>query len=327
MGESEEALSYPISMDRSRETGNSGRPCELQSLARGCKETVVSFVGIFTTTHTPLRIVINIRFCHRTRSRSPEATEHFFLPTSSGSEEEIVTSDTAVKFPHTHEIDNIDSSFGHSLLEVDERTEGVTKAWFDDDERRPVKRLKFTNEQNSQNLTSRHDLFPSTSVKNGIFFGTQGPRAFSTQAKKGIKNAFIYAISPPPASELLSSLEPRGLPSKIYQDPHYSTAEDVPERPWEFAGLVYRLKKGDGLSALEEWEPSLTTAILAKKAPVEDRNMFQDRFDRTGVGGWEFASAPPSMREVRRWLTSTTQARACEKPQVRSQASRDDRSV
>lgn len=251
------------------------------------------------------------------------------MPASSGSEEEIDTSDTTVKFPHTHEISNIDSSVGLSLLEVDERTEAVTKAWLDDGERRPMKRLKIAKELNSQNLTPRHSLFLNTPVKNEILFGTQGPRAFSTRAKKEIKNAFVYAINPPPASELLSSLGSCGLPNKIYQDPHYSRAKDVPERPWEFAGLVYRLKKGDGLSALEEWEPISTTAPLAKNASTEDRNMFQDRFDRTGVGGWEYASTPPSVREVRRWLqvTSTTQARVCKKPQARSQASRDDNSA
>jgi DNA polymerase zeta len=222
--------------------------------------------------------------------------------------------------PHTHDTDNIDSSVGHLLLEVDERTEVVTKTWLDNGERRPMKRFRIASEQNTQNSAPRHGLFSSASVKNGIVFSTQGPRAFSTQAKKDIKNAFIYAIAPPPASELLSSLESYGLPSKVYQDPHYSKAEDVPERPWEFAGLVYRLKKGDGLSALETWEPSSTAGPLAENAPVEDRNVFEDRFDRTGVGGWEYASAPPSVREVRGWLESVAKARLCEKPQARSQA-------
>jgi DNA polymerase zeta len=264
-------------------------------------------------------MVTNFRFYRSTRPRSPEETEHFFLPTSPGSEEEIGTFDTTPKIPHTHEIDNSDSSIAHSSLGVDERTEAITKSWLDDGERRPMKRLKIANELSSQNLTPRIGLFPGTSVKNEILFGTQGPRVFSTQAKKEIKNAFVYAITPPPASEFLSSLESRGLPSKIYQDPHYSRAKDVPERPWEFAGLVYRLKKGDGLSALEEWEPSSTTAPLATNDPAEDRNVFQDRFDRAGVGGWEYASTPPSVREVRRWLTSTTQALVSEKPQARSQ--------
>jgi DNA polymerase zeta len=241
--------------------------------------------------------------------------------------EEIDTSDTAAKLPHTHDIVNIDSSVGHLLLEVDERTEAVTKSWLDNGERRPMKRLRIASEQNTPNSVLRRGISPSTSVKKGIIFSTQGPRAFSTQAKKNIKNAFIYAIAPPPASELLSSLEPRGLPSKVYQESHYSRAEDVPERPWEFAGLVYRLKKGDGLSALEEWGSSSTVEQLLENTSAEDRNVFEDRFDRTGVGGWEYASAPPSVREVRRWLTSTTHAQLCKKPQARSQASGDGCSV
>jgi DNA polymerase zeta len=246
---------------------------------------------------------------------------------SAGPQEEIYTSDTADKLPHTHDTDNIVSSVGHLLLEVDERTEAVTKAWLDNGEQRPRKRLRIAGEQNTQSSAPKHGLFPNTFVKNGIIFGTHGPRAFSTQAKKDIKNAFIYAIAPPPASELLSSIESHGLPSKVYQDPHYSRAEDVPERPWEFAGLVYRLKKGDGLSALEDWVSASTTEPLAENTSAGDRNVFEDRFDRTGVGGWEYASAPPSVREVRGWMTSVAKARLCEKPQARSQASGDSCSV
>jgi len=181
-----------------------------------------------------------------------------------------------------------------------------------------MKRLRIATEEHIQ---GRLSLFHNTPIKDEIVFGTQGPRVFSTQAKREIKNAYVYAIAPPPASELLSSLESYGLPSRVYQDPHYSKAEDVPERPWEFAGLVYRLKKGDGLSVLEDWGSSSTTEPLEKRASTEDRNIFEDRFDRTGVGGWEYASTPPSVREVRGWLTSMTRAQLCEKPQARSQAS------
>jgi DNA polymerase zeta len=188
-----------------------------------------------------------------------------------------------------------------------------------------LKRLRIAIEPDIQESASRLGLFPTISAKSEIVFGTQSPRVFSTQAKKEIKNAFVYAIAPPPASELLSNLESRGLPSKVYRDPHYSRAEDVPERPWEFAGLVYHLKKGDGLGVLEEWESPSTKEPSMKTTPAEDRNVFEDRFDRTGVGGWEYASAPPSVREVRRWLKSTGQVRLCKKPQARSQASEDAR--
>jgi len=265
-----------------------------------------------------------ILFCCRLESQSPEATGQFFLPVSSESEEEIDTSDSAVKFPHVRDVDNVDSSIDHLRLDVGERTEAVTKAWLDNGEQRPMKKLRIATEKNTPDLARRHDLFPCTPAKNEIVFGTQGPRAFSTQAKKTIKNAFVYTIAPPPPSELLSSLESHGLPNKIYQDPHYSKAEDVPEGPWEFAGLIYRLKKGGGLSILEEWEPSSAAEPLEKNASPEDRNVFEDRFDKTGVGGWEYASAPPSMREVRRWLASTTRTQRYEKPQARSQASGGD---
>ncbi|KAI0308195.1 hypothetical protein B0F90DRAFT_1807452 [Multifurca ochricompacta] len=197
--------------------------------------------------------------------------------------------------------------------------EAVTKEWLDDNERRPMKRLRIALEPDTPESISKFELFPINPGKNGILSGTHHPRVFSAQAKE-IKNAFIYAIGPPPASDLLSNLESRGQPNKLYQDPHYSREEDVPERPWEFAGLVYHLKKGDGLSILEEWQSSSCTETVTKKGSTEERNVFEDRLDRTGVGGWEYASAPPSVSQVRRWLKFTEHTQLFEKPQARSQA-------
>jgi DNA polymerase zeta len=190
--------------------------------------------------------------------------------------------------------------------------------WLDSAEERPTKRLKVAVEPDTEEPMSRLNLFPT---KGRTILHTRDPYIFTIQAKKELKNAFVYNIAPPLASELLSSLESRGLPCKLYQDPYYSKAEDVPERPWEFAGLVYRLKKGDGLSVLEEWETTSAQESL-KGAPVEDWNVFEDRFDRTGVGGWEYASSPPSVREVRKWLTSTARTQLFNKPKSRSQASK-----
>ena len=252
------------------------------------------------------------------RTQLSDATEHFFLPASLESKEEIGTDDTTTKLPHTRGVFNIPPNFDHLLSETGESPEVDTDACFDSDDERPTKRLKVAVEPDAQEPMSRLDLFPT---KGRIILRTPDPYIFTIQAKKEIKNAFVYNIAPPPASELLSTLESRGLPSKVYQDPYYSKAEDVPERPWEFAGLVYRLKKGDGLSVLEEWESASIQESLTKRTPAEDRNVFEDRFDRTGVGGWEYASSPPSAREVRRWLTSTARARISKKPQSRSQAS------
>ena len=239
----------------------------------------------------------------------------FFLPVSSESEEDIDTYDTTTKLPHSHSIDNIIPNVDHShgeSFEVD------TDECLDGGEERPTKRLKVAVETDSQGPMSRLNLFPT---KARTVLRTQDPYIFTIQAKKEMKNAFVYNIAPPLASELVSGLESRGLPSKLYQDPYYSKAEDVPERPWEFAGLVYRLKKGDGLSVLEEWEPT-STQESSTGTPTEDRNLFEDRFDRTGVGGWEYAGSPPSVREVHRWLTSTARAKLVKKLKARSQASR-----
>ncbi|KAH9004030.1 hypothetical protein EDB86DRAFT_3062394 [Lactarius hatsudake] len=253
------------------------------------------------------------------RTQISDTTEHFFLPASSESKEEIDTDDTTFKLPHTRYVDSIIPNVDHLLSGAGESFEVDAGAWSDSADERPTKRPKVAVEPDTQEPMSRLNLVPT---KGRTIPRTQDPYIFTIQAKKEIKNAFVYNITPPLASELLSSLESRGLPSKLYQDPYYSKAEDVPERPWEFAGLVYRLKKGDGLGVLEEWE-SASTQESSKKTPAEDWNVFEDRFDRTGVGGWEYASSPPSVREVRRWLKSTARAKLSKKLQSRSQASKD----
>ncbi|KAH9065755.1 hypothetical protein EDB87DRAFT_1593004 [Lactarius vividus] len=245
-----------------------------------------------------------------------DATEHFFLPASSESMEEIDTDDTTIRLPHTRCVDNIIPNVDHLLSGTGESFEVDADVWSDSADERPMKRLKVAVELNTQEPMSRLNLVPT---KGRTIPRTQDPYIFTIQAKKEIKNAFVYNITPPLASELLSTLESRGLPSKLYQDPYYSKAEDVPERPWEFAGLVYRLKKADGLGVLEEWESASTQELLTKKIPAEDRNVFEDRFDKTGVGGWEYASSPPSVREVRKWLKSTARAKLSKKLQSRSQ--------
>jgi DNA polymerase zeta len=102
----------------------------------------------------------------------------------------------------------------------------------------------------------------------------------------------VYAPPPPSTSELLSTLEQSGLPRRIYRDPFYSKKADVPDGPREYAGLVYRLKGGGGLDTLEEWRAS------------ENHISSSSKVTRLSVpcSGWEYASTPPSVRQIRKWL-------------------------
>ena len=112
-----------------------------------------------------------------------------------------------------------------------------------------------------------------------------------------MSKGYRYALPPPTTAALLASVDEYGIPSKVYRSPYYSKAGDAPERPREYAGLVFHLKGGAGLDTLEEWAGSTPDDIghVGKG---------KRRLDPTGVTGWEYASAPPSAREVRRWLQS-----------------------
>jgi DNA polymerase zeta len=115
-------------------------------------------------------------------------------------------------------------------------------------------------------------------------------------------SAYEYNLPAPSRDALISTLESLGIPFKLYRDPHYSNPEDVPERGREFGGLFFELQGGQGYGSLEEWyednfgQKSSSAAfdgVVATKQPLE----------ASGVSGWEFASAPPSRREVVRWLS------------------------
>ncbi|RPD62939.1 hypothetical protein L227DRAFT_584639 [Lentinus tigrinus ALCF2SS1-6] len=108
------------------------------------------------------------------------------------------------------------------------------------------------------------------------------------------RNTYVYCSQPPTAAELVGSMDQYGVPSQIYRDPYYSKEIDAPEKPREYAGLVFHLKGGDGIANLEQWKNDESALSSRGAAPCA--------LDRTGVGGWEYASAPPSVRQVRKWL-------------------------
>lgn len=108
------------------------------------------------------------------------------------------------------------------------------------------------------------------------------------------KNVYVYAYRPPTSRELMRSTDEHGIPSKIYRSPWYSNESDAPERPREYAGLVFHLKGGEGIGNLEDW-------MSGENAPSASGEPAQP-LDPTNVGGWEYASTPPTVRQVRKWL-------------------------
>lgn len=139
----------------------------------------------------------------------------------------------------------------------------------------------------------------------------QPSRAFDT-CKAINTNRYVYSLPPPTVSELRDRLQALGLPSKIYQAPHYSKDTDIPESSKEYAGLTYRLKGGRGIAWLEEWSTNPSETLVHKST----KNM---ELNPVGVGGWEYASHPPSAKEVRQSLALLPSTSIIRKPKIRSQ--------
>ncbi|GAW03631.1 DNA polymerase zeta catalytic subunit [Lentinula edodes] len=109
---------------------------------------------------------------------------------------------------------------------------------------------------------------------------------------------YMYSNPPPTTSQLLSTIEDFGLKSRIYRAPYYSNEKDAPLRPREYAGLVYNLKGGEGIALLDDW--------VSEFSSQETSNSTFSYFLQgdLSAGGWEYAGAPPSVKEVRTWLRS-----------------------
>ncbi|KAG6813781.1 hypothetical protein H0H92_007193 [Tricholoma furcatifolium] len=131
---------------------------------------------------------------------------------------------------------------------------------------------------------------------------------YTVQTMKKINlNRYEYFMIPPPATTLVHDLSEYGLPDRIYRPPHYSSTQDIPNRPREYAGLLYHIKGGHGVTHLESWDGDGGTN--------ETLQLSSD-----GIGGWEYSSSPPGVKDTRRWLTEED-GRAGDRafPKMRSQ--------
>lgn len=110
---------------------------------------------------------------------------------------------------------------------------------------------------------------------------------------------YEYVRKPPSAQELLSTTDDHGIPDKVYQEVYYSKEADAPDHAMEYAGTLFRIRGGAGLSALDEWDeegrPPVSGFLQRKKGPFQLPRV-------VGIEGWEYSQCPPSHRKIRSWL-------------------------
>ena len=117
----------------------------------------------------------------------------------------------------------------------------------------------------------------------------------STLATGFSKSAWRPRLAPPSLRDVTDSMESRGLPSVVYQEPFYSSALDVPPRAKMFAGRMFSLK-GNGVGDLPDFE--LSKPETAKWLKSKRRDAEQTQF------GWEFGLPPPTRKKVCAWCAA-----------------------
>jgi DNA polymerase zeta len=204
-----------------------------------------------------------------------------------------------------------DSNLHESITEIHPPMDST------DDTPRPIKRRKLSFSKQEEEIPYPENFFSSPSPFTGA--EQQPPAAvvklfkesYAVHTIKMINvNRYEYAMTPPSTLNLLGSLDDYDIPSKIYRPPHYSLTSDVPERPREYAGLLFHLKGGEGITHLDTWDDSVPeSAQSGRVLPLLS----------VGIGGWEYAGSPPSVKEVKRWLADDKRACPVGRSKMKSQ--------
>jgi hypothetical protein len=182
-------------------------------------------------------------------------------------------------------------------------TEVSTKIVYDIEDMRRVKRRKLWSADGNSvhSSTPPSNSPPDVSMLTRASFGISiSSVSIPASATKTLKTkAYLYSPAPPSTPELLMSTDQYHIQSKTYRDPYYSKESDAPEKPREYAGLLYRLKGGRGLGVLEEWHEA-----TSQRGKLYNTGQALQPLEAAGISGWEFSSSPPSLREAQKWLKS-----------------------
>ncbi|OAX83305.1 hypothetical protein ACJ72_02338 [Emergomyces africanus] len=118
---------------------------------------------------------------------------------------------------------------------------------------------------------------------------------------------FSFIPSCPSRSEVLATMHADGRPSVIYQGPHYSYEEDVPDRAREYAGREFKLESTT-VAYLPPFDPTgYSRALFGDKPPViingdafeKENNKFRKS---CSIRTWEFGPIAPNRSEVVEWF-------------------------
>lgn len=135
----------------------------------------------------------------------------------------------------------------------------------------------------------------------------------------------VYYGSLPPSVEVVEgTMMHAGLPPVIYQDAYYSEENDVPDRPREYAGRGFKLQSTT-LPYLPPFDPTgASPANIGEYPPVvvdkkKQTTTYQARSRRCSLRHWEFATPPPTFKEVESWNNRQAKPRKVVKPESKAE--------
>jgi DNA polymerase zeta len=141
---------------------------------------------------------------------------------------------------------------------------------------------------------------------------SNGTTAISSTVSRLVKTAIRgartlhYASLPPSADAVISSISHGKLPV-LYRDAYYSDETDVPERSREYAGREFTLRSTT-IPYLPLFDPVNASPLNCEDEFVDKKHPDNPlRPLQCNLRHWELGSAPPSYKQVDRWLRDEMQ--------------------
>ena len=120
------------------------------------------------------------------------------------------------------------------------------------------------------------------------------------------KKVYCLSVNPPP-SDLTAVFHKGHIPLIIYKEAHFGDELDVPERAREYAGKEIKLRSST-VPYLPKFDPTgMSLASIGQTPPIIlDRRALDKEHRRRqykcSLRNWEISRAPPSKKDVQRWL-------------------------